>query len=470
MEASPPSAQHHGFWASVRESLRGSHQDYTEGTLDRAILLLAVPMILEMAMESLFGVVDAFFVSSLGTEAVAAVALTESLLSILFGVAIGLSMAATAMVARRIGEKDPQGASVAAAQAVFVGIFCSLPIAAIGVIFAPHLLALMGGEPAVIAVGQNFTRTIFGTCVFIFLLFLNNAIFRGAGDAAIAMRVLWLANIINIVLNPCLILGLGPFPKMGLVGSAVASSIGRGVGVAFQFWVLFGGMSRIKVAWHQMHVQWDVLRRLLQVSGTGILQVLVTTTSWLGVVRLVASFGSTALAGYMIAIRLIIFAILPAWGLSNAAATLVGQNLGAGKPDRAEQSVYRAGLYNMVFLGSLAVGFIVFAEPLLRIFSNDPEVIRQGSQCLRYICYGYGFYAWGMVTVQAFNGAGDTLTPTIINLACQWAFQIPFAWLLSYPAGFGATGVYLAITVAESILAVVGLWAFRRGRWKLKKI
>ncbi|MBS1827002.1 MAG: MATE family efflux transporter [Acidobacteria bacterium] len=470
MEASQSSAQSQGFWASVRESLRGSHHDYTEGKLDRAILLLAVPMILEMAMESLFGVVDAFFVSSLGTEAVAAVALTESLLSILFGVAIGLSMAATAMVARRIGEKDPAGASVAAAQAIFVGIFCSLPITVIGVVFAPELLRLMGGEEAVIAVGQNFTRTISGTCSFIFLLFLNNAIFRGAGDAAIAMRVLWLANIINIVLNPCLILGLGPFPKMGLMGSAVASSIGRGCGVAFQFWVLFGGLSRIQVSWQQMRVNWEVLWRLLRVSGTGIAQVLITTTSWLGVVRLVSSFGSTALAGYMIAIRLIIFAILPAWGLSNAAATLVGQNLGAGKPERAEKSVYRAGLFNMIFLGTLAVAFIVFAEPLLRIFSRDPEVIRQGSECLRYICYGYGFYAWGMVVVQAFNGAGDTMTPTLINLACQWVFQIPLAWALAYPGGFGATGIYLAITISESVLAVVGFWAFRRGRWKLKKI
>ncbi|MFN7939828.1 MAG: MATE family efflux transporter [Bryobacteraceae bacterium] len=470
MEASQSSAQSQGFWAAVRESLRGSHQDYTEGPLDRAILLLAVPMILEMAMESLFGVVDAFFVSSLGTEAVAAVALTESLLSILFGVAIGLSMAATAMVARRIGEKDPAGASVAAAQAIFVGIFCSLPITGIGVVFAPELLRLMGGEAAVIAVGQNFTRTIFGTSVFIFLLFLNNAIFRGAGDAAIAMRVLWLANIINIVLNPCLILGLGPFPQLGLLGSAVASSIGRGCGVAFQFWVLFGGMSRIRVAWTQMRVNWVVLWRLLRVSGTGIAQVLITTTSWLGVVRLVSSFGSTALAGYMIAIRLIIFAILPAWGLSNAAATLVGQNLGAGKPERAEKSVYRAGLFNMVFLGTLAVVFIVFAEPLLRIFSRDPEVIRQGSECLRFICYGYGFYAWGMVVVQAFNGAGDTMTPTLINLGCQWVFQIPLAWALAYPGGFEATGIYLAITISESVLAVVGFWAFRRGQWKLKKI
>lgn len=457
-------------WASLKEALRGSTQDFTAGSLDRAIWLLAIPMVFEMAMESLFGVVDAFFVSSLGTQAVAAVALTESLLSLLFGVAIGLSMSATAMVARRIGEKDVKGASVAAAQAIFIGLFCSVPISLIGIVFAPELLRLMGGEPAVVAMGQNFTRVIFGACVSIFLLFLNNAIFRGAGDAAIAMRALWIANIINIALNPCLILGLGPFPQMGLLGSATASVIGRTAGVIFQFWVLFGGMSRIHVRPRELRVDWPVLWKLLKVSGTGIAQVLITTSSWLGVVRLVASFGSAALAGYLIAIRIIIFAILPAWGLSNAAATLVGQNLGAGKPHRAERAVYRAGLFNMLFLGSIALVFIVFAEPLLRIFSNDAEVIKQGVLCLRFISYGYGFYAWGMVVVQAFNGAGDTLTPTYINLGCQWIFQIPLAWLLAFPLGMGPVGIFLAITISESTLALVGLLLFRRGAWKTQRI
>jgi putative MATE family efflux protein len=342
--------------------------------------------------------------------------------------------------------------------------------AALGVIFAPELLRLMGGDAAVVKTGQSFTRMLFGGSVTIFLLFLNNAIFRGAGDAAIAMRALWIANIINIILNPCLILGLGPFPQLGLLGSAVGTTIGRGCGVLFQFWVMFGGMSRISVSARQLRVNLEVLLRLLRVSFTGILQFLVSSASWIGLVRVISGFGSSALAGYMIAIRVIIFSILPAWGLCNAAATLVGQNLGAKNPDRAEQSVYRAGLYNMIFLGTLAVGFLVLAGPILRLFTAEPEVIAHGANCLRYISYGYIFYAWGMVIVQAFNGAGDTWTPTIINFACQWVFQIPLAWFLAFPAGMEATGVFLAITIAESSLALVGLWLFRRGRWKVQKI
>jgi putative MATE family efflux protein len=473
MEAAPEQPESElrpGIWASTVEALRGTDRDHTSGDLGRSIWMLAVPMILEMAMESLFGIVDAFFVSSLGTEAVAAVALTESLLTILFGVAIGLSFSATAMVARRIGEKDPKGASVAAAQAIFIGVLCSLPVMVLGVVFAPELLTLMGGEASVIARGQNFTRMVMGGSVTIFLLFLNNAIFRGAGDAAIAMRALWLANIINIILNPCLILGLGPFPQMGLLGSAVGTTIGRGCGVAFQFWVLFGGMSRVSLSRKDLTPQWGVMWRLLRVSITGIAQFLVSTASWLGLVRIIAGSGSAALAGYMIAIRIVIFVLLPAWGLCNAAATLVGQNLGAGRPDRAEQAVWRAGRYNMIFLGSVAVVFIFGAEYLLRIFLTDAEAIRYGVTCLRYISYGYGFYAWGMVTVQAFNGAGDTLTPMLINLGCQWVLQIPLAWALSFPLDMGANGVFLAITISESVLALVGIWAFRRGRWKRQKI
>lgn len=459
-----------GLWSSMVEAIRGSQQDYTEGSLRRSIFLLAVPMILEMGMESLFGIVDAYFVSGLGTNAVASVALTESLLTILFGLAIGLSMAATAMVARRIGEKDQEGACVAAAQCIIVGILCAVPVAALGLIYAPELLRLMGAEEAVIQTGQNFTRIIFGGCVSIFLLFLNNAIFRGAGDAAIAMRVLWLANTINIVLNPCLILGLGPFPQLGLMGSAVASTIGRGCGVLFQFWVLFGDKSRVPLARRHLHVDWRVIGRLLRVSFTGIIQVLVSTTSWLGLVRVISGFGSAALAGYMIAIRIVIFALLPAWGFSNAAATMVGQNLGAGKPDRAEKAVYQAGLFNMLFLGSVAIILILFAGPMMRIFTKDPVVIEIGTNCLRYISYGYGFYAWGMVMTNAFNGAGDTMTPTLINFACQWLFQIPVAWYLAFQLGMATTGVFLAITISESLLALVAVIVFRRGSWKRQAI
>ncbi|MDX1980067.1 MAG: MATE family efflux transporter [Bryobacteraceae bacterium] len=462
MEVSPSPT----VWRSVRDALRGSHQDYTTVELNRAIILLAIPMVLEMVMESLFAVVDVFFVSGLGTEAIAAVALTESVLTIIYAVAIGLSMATTAMVARRVGEKDEEGAGEAAAHAIYLGIGLSVVIALIGIAFAPQILHLMGGDAKVVATGQNFTRVILGGSVTIFLLFLNNAIFRGAGDAAIAMRALWLANGVNIALNPCLILGLGPFPELGLLGSAVGTTIGRGCGVLYQFWVLSQGRSRIILRAPQMRLKVNVMWRLMRVSFTGILQFLVSTSSWLGLIRIIATFGNSALAGYLIAIRIIIFAILPSWGLCNAAATLVGQNLGALKPERAEKAVYQAGWYNMVFLGAIAVVFIVFATPLIGIFTHDPEVQRYGVSCLRFISYGYMFYAWGMVTVQAFNGAGDTLTPTFINLACQWILQIPLAWVLAYPVGMGPTGVFLAMTLSESVLAIVGLWLFRRGRWK----
>ncbi len=455
-----------GFWRSVREALSGAEHDYTAIELNRAILLLAVPMVLEMLMESLFAVVDIYFVSGLGTEAIAAVALTESVVTILYAVAIGLSMATTAMVARRIGEKDTDGARAAAVQAIYIGAGLSLLTAIGGSVFAPQLLRLMGGDEKVIAAGVNFTRLILGGSVTIFLLFLNNAIFRGAGDAAIAMRALWIGNGVNIVLNPCLILGLGPFPQLGLVGSAAGTTIGRGCGVLYQFWVLGSGRSRIRVAASQAGLRVDVLLRLLRVSLTGIVQFLISTSSWLGLVRIIATFGNSALAGYLIAIRMIVFAILPSWGLCNAAATLVGQNLGARKPERAEQSVYRAGWYNMAFLGAVALVFIVFASPLVSFFTSDPEVSGHAVNCLRYVSYGYIFYAWGMVTTQAFNGAGDTVTPTWLNLGCQWALQIPLAWLLAYPAGLGATGVFLAMTIAESLLAVVGIWLFRRGKWK----
>jgi len=468
--ASQPELERQSFWKSVVEALRGSRHNYTEGDLNRSILLLAIPMILEMIMESLFAIVDAFFVSSLGTNAVAAVALTESFVIILFGVAIGLSMATGAMVARRIGEKDPKAASIAATQAVLIGVFVAVPISITGVIFAPQLLRLMGGQPEVIEQGQHFARIIYGGSATIFLLFLNNAIFRGAGDAAFAMRALWISNIINIILNPCLILGLGPFPKLGLIGSAIGTTIGRGTGVLFQLWILFGGMARVQLSLKQMRIDLPVMMRLLRVSLNGMFQIMVSMTSWLGLVRITATFGSSALAGYLIAIRIIMFIILPAWGLCNAAATLVGQSLGAGKPERAEQAVYRAGFYNMIFMGAVAVIFIAFAESFLGVFSHEPEVVRLGSACLRTISYGYCFYAWGMVTLQAFNGAGDTWTPTLINLGCLWALQLPLGYTLAMHTRMGPQGVFAAIPIAQSMLALVGLWSFRRGKWKRKKI
>lgn len=451
--------------AFLREAVVGSSQDFTEVPIRRAIFLLAIPMILEMAMESLFGVINVFWVAHLGAEATAAVGITESLLTLVFGVALGLSMATTATVARRIGEKDPQGASVAAFQAIVLGVVISIPVAIIGIVFAPELLKLMDASDAV-AASASYTRIILGGNIVIMLLFLINAVFRGAGDAAIAMRVLWIANAINLVLDPCLILGLGPFPKLGVTGSAIATTIGRGTGVLVQLYILFRGTGRVKVDWRTARINSTVMFRMLRMSLGGMFQFLVATASWLGLVRIVARFGDAALAGYTVAIRILIFALLPSWGMSNAAATLVGQNLGAQKPERAERSVWVAGFANMCFLAIVAVTFVIFAEPLIRVFTTDPEIVPYGVDCLRFISYGYIFYAYGMVMVQAFNGAGDTRTPTVINLCCYWLFQIPLAYSLALPLKLGARGVFVAITISESLLAVVGMLAFRRGRWK----
>lgn len=458
------------LWSDLRESVSGSEQDFTEGRIGRAILLLAVPMVLEMSMESLFGIVDVYFVARLGPDAIATVGLTESMLTIVFGVAMGLSMATTAMVARRIGEKDTAGAAVSAAQAVMIGIVVSVPIGVVGFIYAPELLRLMGATESVVETGTGYCMAIIGTNVIIMLLFLINAIFRGAGDAAIAMRVLWVSNAINLVLDPCLIFGLGPFPEMGVTGAGIATAIGRGFAVCYQLWILLGGRGRVKLSLRQLQPDFAVMWRLFRISLGGMFQFLVATASWLALVRIVAEFGSAALAGYTIALRIIIVTLLPSWGIGNAAATLVGQNLGAGKPERAERSVWVTGVVNMVFLGIVTVVFVTFAEPLVRIFTEEEAVVSYGVNCLRLISYGYIFYAWGMVMVQAFNGAGDTFTPTLINLLCYWMIQIPLAYWLAMNTSLGAKGVFLAITMAESLLAVFGMVIFRRGRWKEKKI
>ena len=461
---------HGRIWHDLHDALVGSHQDFTEGPISRAIFLLAVPMILEMAMESLFGIVDVFFVARLGTDSVATVALTEGMLTIIFGVAMGLSMATTAMVARRTGEKDPRGAAVAAVHSIALGILISVAVALVGGFNAPRLLKLMGASPGVIHTGSGYTTIVLSCVSIIFMLFLINGIFRGAGDATMAMRTLWLANLINIVLDPCLINGWGPFPKMGVVGAAVGTAIGRGTGVLFQLWVLFGSRGRIAVLRQDIQLHLDVLVRLVRVSVSGMLQFLVATASWLGLVRIIAEFGSAALAGYTFAIRIIIFAILPSWGMANAAATLVGQNLGARKPERAERSVWLTGFYNMWFLLAVTIVFIVFAEKLIGIFATDPEVLRHGTNCLRIVSYGYVFYAYGMVMVQAFNGAGDTVTPTLINLFCYWLWQIPMAYTLARTLQLGPKGVFTAIAISESTLAVVSMLVFRRGKWKQQKI
>jgi putative MATE family efflux protein len=455
----------------LREAVRGSEQDFTEGNIGRAVVLLSVPMILEMMMESLFGIVNIFYVSRwLGAEAAATVGLTESMLTIVFGIAIGLSMATTATVARRTGEKDPEGAAVAAVQSIIVGVLTSLPLAVAGVMYAPALLALMGAEPGVIEMGSGYASVILGGNACIMLLFLINAIFRGAGDATVAMRALWLANVVNIILDPCFIFGFGPFPELGVTGSAIATTIGRGAGVVFQLWILLSGRSRVKVGRQHLRLDLPVMLKLLRVSVGGMFQFLVATASWLGLTRIIAVFGSEALAGYTLSLRIMIFALLPSWGMANAAATLVGQNLGAGKPERAERSVWRAGLSNMIFLGLVTLVSITFTERIIGVFTSDPGVISYGVMSLRLLSYGYIFYAYGMVMVQAFNGAGDTFTPTLINLGCYWLFQIPLAYALAIYFDMGARGAFIAFPVAESLLTVIAIIYFRRGRWKEQQV
>ena len=458
------------LWASVRLALRGSHQDFTTGNLNRAILLLAIPMVLEMVLESLFAVVDVFWVARLGANAMASVALTESMASLIFAVGMGLSLSTTAMVARRIGEKDPEAAAVAAVQAIFLGIGVSIAIGLPCWILAPTLLRLMGASPAIVAMGTGYARIYLGGCGVLILLFLNNAVFRGAGDAAIAMRLLWVSNIINLVLDPCLIFGVGPFPRLGVTGAAVATFTGRGIGVLYQFYRLLKGTERIHVLVRQIRLDAGVMLRLLRVSAAGIIQFAIAHSSWIGLVRIISLFGAAALAGYTVAIRIVIFAILPSWGLSNAAATLVGQNLGAREPDRAEKSVWLTGLYNMIFLGSIGVVFVLWAEPIIRLFTTDPAVVPLAASCLRILSYGNIAYAFGMVMLQAFNGAGDTRTPTVVFFFGYWLIEIPVAYVLAVPAGMQSKGAYFSILIAESAIAAASAVLFRRGRWKQQKI
>jgi len=467
--AAQPAQQ--SLWSEIVEALRGSHQDYTAGNLNRAILLLAIPMVMEMVLESLFAVVDVFWVAHVGADAVATVGLTESLLMLVFAVGMGLSLSTTAMVARRIGEKDPEDAAVAAVQAIFLGLAVSFLIGVPCFIYAPNLLKLMGASPDIIATGSWYARiALGGGSGAVVLLFLNNAIFRGAGDAAIAMRLLWVSNIINLALDPCLIFGLGPFPRLGVTGAALATFTGRSIGVLYQFYRLTKGTERIRVLTRQIRLNMEVLWRLLRVSATGIVQFTIANTSWIGLVRIVSIFGAAALAGYTIAIRIVIFVILPSWGLSNAAATLVGQNLGAKQPERAEQSVWRTGLYNMLFLGGVGVLLGAFATPIVRLFTSDPAVVPLAASCLRIVSCGNIGYAYAMVMLQAFNGAGDTVTPTIVNFFGFWLFEIPLAYWLAIPRGLHSNGVFLSIVIAESSIAAASVVLFRRGHWKTRQI
>ena len=465
--ASPPPTA--GNWENIKEALRGAHHDYTDGPIGRAIFLLAVPMVLETVLESVFAVVDVFFVSRLGADAVATVGLTESMMVLIYTLAMGLGIGATATVARRIGERDSEGASHAAAQAVLLALLIALVLGVAGVFAAPALLRGMGASSGVLA-NANFTRIMLGGNAVVLMLFLVNAIFRGAGDAVIAMRVLWLANAINIFLGPMLIFGVGPFPRLGVVGAAVATNIGRGTGALYALSRLIRPGARVRVRRHHFRFDPAVMWQMMRLSGSGTFQILVGSASWIGLVRVISSFGSNALAGYTIAMRVLIFALLPSWGLSNAAATMVGQGLGARKPERAERAVWIAGKYNLWFLGGVGVIFVALAGPIVSIFSSDPAVAPIAVTGLRLVALGFPFYAYGMVLTSAFNGAGDTWTPTWINLLVFWLWEIPLAYVLAVTLNGGPRGVFISITFAYSTLAIVTAYLFRKGRWKTRKV
>jgi len=458
------------FWRAVGQAIRGEQHDLTSENLNRAVLLLAVPMILEMIMESLFAVVDVFWVSRLGSDAIAVIGITESVMSLIYAVAIGISIAATAIVSRRIGEKDPARAAQAAGQILLLGVTVSAALGIVLGFFAPDILRLMGADDGVVAIGGNFTRIMLGGNATVFLIFLINAIFRGAGDAALAMRTLWLANALNIALDPCLIFGWGPFPELGVTGAAVATNIGRGVGVLYQLWHLAGKRHRIQLRFEHLRPDFPQIRAILETAGNGIAQLLISTTSWVGLYKILSTFGSTTVAGYTIAIRIIIFALMPAWGLANAAATLTGQNLGAGRPDRAEASVRIATRFNMLILGIVGALFVIFAHPLVGLFTNEPEVFAHGVRALWIVSLAFPLYAAGMCLEGAFNGSGDTWTPTRLNFFCFWLGQVPLAWVLSTPLGLGPTGVFIAVPISFSALTVWSYVLFRLGKWKQQKV
>jgi len=459
----------YSFLSLVKRSLRGENYDYTQGSIRHAIVLLAVPMILELSLESVFAVVDIYFVSHLpnSKNAIATVGLTEFVITIVYSVAIGLSTAATAVVARRIGEKNPDAAAHAGMQSILLALIASVVFGIAGVFFAPDILRIMGAERAVINEGAIFTRIMLGGNIVIMLLFLINGIFRGAGDAAMAMRSLWIASLLNIILCPMLIYGYGPFPELGLKGAAIATTIGRGTGVLYQCYHLFKGIGIIKIK--PLHLKWDtaVIKTLVEVGWPATLQFMIQSGSWIIVARLVATTGNTeAVAGYQVAIRNIVFFILPAWGLSNAAATLVGQNLSAKQFERAEKSALLTTKYNAIFMSGVMLLFLFCASPIMNIFTRDPQVHHYGVLALQIIGSGYIFYGIGMVMIQALNGAGDTKTPTMINFIGFWLFQIPLAYFLARGLDWGPVGAFTAIPIAETAIAIAAYILFKKGKWK----
>jgi putative MATE family efflux protein len=453
-----------------QQAVRGDIKDFTTGSVDRAIFLLAIPMVLEMLLESTFAIVDIFFVNKLGTEASATVGLTEACLSILYSVAWGLAMGVTAMVARRAGEKNFAAASGITVQAIFLAVGFSVLIGFVGYFFPGEILHFMGASSRVVEHHYRFTQVMLTGNIVIMLLFVNNAVFRGAGDASVAMKALLLSNLVNIVLDPLLIFGFGPFGGMGVVGAAIATTTGRALGVLFQFYHLFKGNDLVKLAIRQFRVSTMIMLKILRTSAGGMFQFIIGSCSWIFLARIIAKSGDAATAGYITAIRICIFTILPGWGLANAAATLVGQNLGAGQPARAEQSVWRSAFLAFCFFALVGIVFFIFGEQLMRLFTRDKVAILSGTQCLHILAVGYVFFAYGMTISQAFNGAGDTTTPTYINLLVFWVIQIPLAGFLADHLEMGPRGVYIAIGVAESLLAVLSILVFKRGKWKLVKV
>ena len=469
LQTQPQPGRAHRAYRFFREALKDSDTDFTRGPVKRALGLLAIPMMLEMSMEAIFAVVDIIFVSRLGTDAVAAVGITEALLTVLYAVAIGLGMGVTAMVSRRIGAKDPHAAAQVTGQAIWLGGLLATLIGVLGVVYAADLLRVMGASEGVVETGAGFTAVLLGGSASILFLFLLNAAFRGAGDAPVALRALTLANSINIALDPCLIFGLGPFPELGVTGAAVATTIGRGTGVCYLAYYLFTDHGRLQLRLEHLAIVPQLMRRIVEISLGGVGQFLIATSSWIAIMRIVAIYGSAPIAAYTIALRLIEFAILPAWGLGNAAATLVGQNLGAGRPDRAEQSAWTAVRVNVAFMTAVGVALLLFAPTIVRWFSADPEIVRYGANCLRILGIGYPAYAAGMIIIQALNGAGDTRTPTLMNFLCFWLLQIPLAYWLATSIGIGPNGVFTAIVVSETTLTLIALWVFRQGWWQTQE-
>ncbi len=453
-----------------KDAILGKQQDFTKGSIRKAIFMLAIPMILEMLMESIFALVDIIYVSQVSVNAVATVGLTESVLTLVYAVAIGLSMAATAVVARRIGEKDREGANQAAVQVIFLGVFISVLISAVGIMYPKEILSLMGGESSLIEEGFGYTKILLGGNITVMLLFLINAIFRGAGNASIAMWTLILSNGLNIILDPIFIFGFGPVPAYGVEGAAIATTIGRGTAVVAQLIILFYGVGKIKIMFKDVVLRVAVMVNLIKVSLGGIGQFLIGTSSWVFLMRIMSEFGSEVLAGYTIAIRIMMFTMMPAWGLSNAAATLVGQNLGAKQPERAEKSVWKTGKYAAYFMGVVSVIYIFFAPTFLSWFSDNPDVVKYGALCLQIIAAGYVFYGYGMVVIQSFNGAGDTKTPTYINFVCFWLFQLPIAYMSAIWMDLGPIGVFISITFAEVLIAIIGIILFKKGKWKTVEV